>query len=66
MRTQTVEQKWCRPYVAGCAGLLLVAGATAARAAQAEDAVAQVSSERELAAAIKKQLAEQADALREV
>lgn len=64
MRTRTSESKWRRPCIAGLAGLVLVAGATTARAAQSDEPSA--SEVRPLPAAIRKQLAEQAAELRVV
>ncbi len=66
MRTQTGEPKWCRPCAAGCAGLLLIAGAGSVHAAQTGRATAQAIPERELPAAVRKLLAEQSEELRAV
>lgn len=66
MRIRTSEPKWRRHCVAGLAGLVLVAGATAARAAQTDDPPANANDVRPLPAAIRKQLAEQAAQLRVV
>lgn len=64
MRTRTSEPRWRRPCLVGFAGLVLVAGATAARAAQPDDAPA--NDVRPLPAAVRKQLDEQAEQLRAV
>src|SRR6185437_9707525 len=64
MRTRTSAPRWRRPCLVGFAGLVLVAGGTAARAAQPDDAPA--NDVRPLPAAVRKQLDEQAEQLRAV
>ncbi|MGN6789350.1 MAG: acetate kinase [Rhodanobacteraceae bacterium] len=64
MRIHTSEPGWRRPCIAGVAGLVLVAGATAARAAQSDATPANANDVRPLPAAVRKQLAEQAEQLR--
>jgi hypothetical protein len=66
MRTRTGGRKWSKPCAAGLAGLVLVAGATTARAAQSDLAPANANDVRPLPAAVRKQLAEQAEQLRGV
>ena len=63
MRTRTGGRKWS---VAGFAGLVLVVGATTARAAESGVAPANANDVRPLPAAVRKQLAEQAEQLRVV
>lgn len=63
MRTRTDGRRW---GVAGLAGLMLVAGATTARAAPSDVASTNANDVRPLPAAVRKQLAEQAGQLRAV
>lgn len=63
MRTRTSERRWPKPCVAGFAGLVLFAGVAAAKA---DGAPADANDMRSLPAAVRKQLAEQAEQLRVV
>lgn len=60
------RREWRKPLLAGCAGLLLVAGMATARAGQVEAASAAARRMRPLAAAVQKQLAKQSAQLRVV
>src|SRR5690348_8092873 len=63
MRTRTSERRWRKPCVAGFAGLVLFAGVAAAKA---DGAPADANDMRPLPAAVRRQLAEQAEQLRVV
>lgn len=64
MQTRTSERLWHGPRVAGCAGLLLMAGAGLSLTAHADEPIAQVSQERPISAAVREQLDAQAEEIR--
>jgi hypothetical protein len=65
MKVQTAEHQMCKPFAAGCAGLLLFAGlSSAAQAVQSRDMDVAASSASTLPAAVHQQLTGQAAELR--
>jgi hypothetical protein len=65
MKVQTAEHQMCKPFAAGCAGLLLMAGlSSVAHAMQSRDADAPASASSSLPAAVHQQLTGQAAELR--
>jgi hypothetical protein len=65
MKVQTAEHAMCKPFAAGCAGLLLFAGlSSAAQAVQSRDMDVAASSASTLPAAVHQQLTGQAAELR--
>jgi hypothetical protein len=65
MKVQTDGHEMCKPFAAGCAGLLLMAGlSSVAHAVQSRDANAPASGSSSLPAAVHQQLTGQAAELR--
>lgn len=64
MRTRTNESQLGKPFLAGCAGLLMLAGLTSVQAAPDDDAAPQSAQQRQLSAAVRKKLAAQDAELR--
>src|SRR5690348_1724982 len=64
MRMRTSESPLGKPFLAGCAGLLMLAGLTSVQAAQDDDAALQGARQSQLSAAVRKNLAVQDAELR--
>ena len=64
MRMRTSESPLGKPFLAGCAGLLMLAGLTSVQAAQDDDAALQGARQSQLSAAVRKKLAVQDAELR--
>ncbi|WIG56245.1 MAG: TolA-like membrane protein [Rhodanobacteraceae bacterium] len=64
MRTRTNDSSLGKPLLAGCAGLLMLAGLTSVQAAQDDEAALQGARQSQLSAAVRKKLAVQDAELR--